>query len=365
MGYLETGLAEIHKEDGTLSATSLAHFLDRYLELTLTLEDSPKLTVAAVILRGREGSEEHHQLLAPLESGFEPMALPILEERVSRVFYLDESTVKLPVEKIERVIVRDTSGAQHRSRPIRNIRDLDARLEPVIPINEMLNADREKSYPLKQSASWLGFGPNCPTIGWHMGARVIPENGTSYQPAFDKAEAARLADFMKQLPGCEELNFMTVNDGVLLANADLHKKREFFYSASRAVHVSDSGVVEMCFRGPDGNDLDALYAVLADVLAIAHYINSTRLTWPIQRVHVGYAGADGKGFQHLPEPAADRYATIDVSKLDFELQLAGLVVDLLRDAFGPLRDRIDVISSMKDYWAMTFPQGLAGVKERK
>ena len=57
-----------------------------------------------------------------------------------------------------------------------------------------------------------------------------------------------------------------------------------------------------------------------------NYLNLTRMTWPKQRLHVGYGGADAKGFVHLPEPGSEKYDTIDVSKVDFGTQLAGLVV---------------------------------------
>jgi len=240
--YFETALAEMHEEKDSLSTTGLGHFLNRYIELTLTLEDSPKLTIAAVIVESKKDSEEFNELLAPLDSNFGAVTLPVLEERVSRVFYVDEAAIKMPTESIHCVLVRDTSGAVHKSKRIANIGDLDAKLERN-PLHEtILRLDHEPIYELKPAPAWLGFGINCGNIGWHLGARIRPENGTSYQPAFDETEAAQLAQFVKQLPGCDGLSYLTVNDGVLLANTELTDMREF-NKAMRAIHVADSSVI--------------------------------------------------------------------------------------------------------------------------
>jgi hypothetical protein len=363
-GYFETSLAEVQQNENALGASGLGHFLKRYVELELTLEDSQNVTVAALIIRSSEGVQEFLEILSPCDGAFAPVVRPVLDERVSRVFYLDETRITAPVDTIQSVAVRDTSGAIHKSKRINNIADLDARLEPNPMTEALLSLNHEPVYELKHSATWLNFGIYCDNMGWHIGARITPQNGTSYQPAFDESEAAACSSFLKQLPGCSNLSFLTINDGVLFANSDMTEDRKAFYAATRAIHVADSGIIELCFRPPENDDLEGLYSVLAVTLAAATYLNRTRMTWPKQTLHVGYAGAKDRGLTYLAEPWGDKSDTVDVSRLDFSVQLAQLVTDLLRDGRGPLRDRIEVAESLADYWSRTFPRGLLGLPER-
>jgi hypothetical protein len=357
-GYYETALAEIRSND---RASGLGHFLTQYIEFTLTLENVTKATVGAVILESASKRDEIHELLVPLEFGFEALVRPVIEENVSRTFCVDEASISFPVETLQRIVVRDTLGNLHQTRKIRNIDDLDARREPH-PIGEVLSKlALEPEYKLKQSASWLGFGLNCEGIGWHVGARLTPENGTAYQPAFDDAEAARLTEFIRQLPGFADVQYLTVNDGVIIANADLSDKNNFYHSASCQMHVSDSGIVELCLRGPGDNDLTALFSALAIVWATARYVWGTRMTWPKQRLRVGYAGVTGKAFKHLPEPGADRGGNVDLMASEFGPQVADVVVDILRDGHGPLRDRTAVLDQLNTFWKSSFPAGLVGL----
>lgn len=360
-GGYETAVAELNEAKGTLPGTGLGHFLRRYLELSFTLEDSPKLTIAAIVLQSATSSQDFHELLSAEDSTFKTVVRPVIEERVASIFYVDEATITIPLDSITSVLVRDTSGASYKMRHTARIEDLDAALEPNTFAQWIQDLDDSHTYELKRSASWLGFGRNLENIGWHIGTRITPMNGSPYQPAFDDAEADSLTDFARQLPGCDQLSYLTVNDGLVMTNIELRGTKDSFYDATRQIHVADSGVIEVCFRDPGNDDLEALYRVLAITVSLAHFINRSRQTWPRQRLHLGYAGATNKNLEYLPEPGNDKYDTIDVSKIDFGIQFAGIVVDLLRDGRGPLRDRQAVIASLNEYWQRTFPAGLPSV----
>jgi len=364
-GRLETAIAQMKQDNNTLADSNLGHFLNRYIEISVTLEDASKLTIETLILTAsKRRSLQFERLLSPSEAGFEVSHHPVVDEGASRTFYLDEAAIGIPAESISRIAVKDTSGRLHSSKPISNIAALDAALS-LKPLGEgILNIERERRYELKPAALWIAFGPNCENLGWHVGARMTPENGTPYQPAFDESEAVRLAQFAKQLPGCSSIEHLTVNDGVLLANADLHDKKDFFYHASRAIHITDSGIVEVRFVDPARDDLEGLYMVLVVSLSIAHYLHLSRLTWPLQRLHVGYAAGKDKELPHLPQPGSERRDTIDVSRIDFASQVAGIVVDFLRDAHGTLRDRADIVTVLDRYWNQLFPDGLSDLPPR-
>ncbi len=210
---------------------------------------------------------------------------------------------------------------------------------------------REDHKPRAPFQQWLGFGIVAhQSFGWHVGARVIPEAALPLTVPFDERDAEALSGFLRTLPQWANSRHLTVSGGVLLADVD-PLTVETFRTGRRQMHVADDGGLEVLLLQPELSDLDAVVVTLATLFGTARFLHLKRRSYPVQRMTFGYGTAEDIDTPNLHRPSmSDQYSTLNMANGDFASQLSDLVYGVLREGPGTLRDRKDVLASLRAVW---------------
>lgn len=358
-GYLETGIAEISERSGTLQKVpNLKHFLDRYIELEMSISGSPRLSISGVSVKKSDGTEVDigDALRVPGDHVLEIEKRPTLEENIARVFYVKEGVIGDP-RTILSISARDNQGNNHQTGRIRDFEALDRGNYPRFDFTESGDDSLVEASDLKQAPSRLNFGPYLPNLGPHIGATLQPSLGSPYQAPIDDEEAEHIVSFIRRLPGCNRFGSLTVREGAIFSDIEPLTEQDFF-AASKAIHIVDNGTITSRFIGalPDRNDV---FHCLLVTFAVALYLRSTRFTVNEQSLTLGYWVGGGTSSTLLP-PADSKYGVIHVAG-DFATQCTDIVVDVLRGKYDTAAKRTEIAEELRAYWNVTFPAGIEDV----
>lgn len=351
-GYYETALADIAERDGTLERVSnLRHFLERYLQLELTLTSAHKLSVKNVVVNLRDGAKVDvtDSLLVAAEYALKVKTAPVLEENVARLFFVRQAVVA-ETDLITSIAATDNFGRVHHSPYIADARLLSAAkkqrpLDWRSTENSILG-----DYTLRRAPSRIEFGPNLGNLGPHIGARLIPTQGSPYQAAIDDDEANSMAAFLRRLPESFGFTALTVREGAIFSDIS-PLEEQAFYTAKRAVHVVDNGSLTVRFIEPP-TSLHAVATCLLVAFALGGYLCQTRYAASRQTLTLGYWVGDGAGI--LLPPGDSKWAEVDVTGR-FGIQCADLLVDVLRANPATPARRSELEKFLTEYWHSVFP----------
>lgn len=350
--YFETSLAALYSSQGRLdNYPPFRAYLEEYIEIEVTLSDATRSTVSEIVVEGPGRQTRFRESLIVDGGMLQSIRRPVIEESRTALFYIRERDIPFAAAAIKRVAIIDASAKTHNSFQIRDANAVDARLEATPGDEELADMSaREDHKPRAPFQQWLGFGILAQSIGWHVGARAIPEAALPLTVPFDEQDAEALSGFLRTLPQWESARHFTVPGGVLLADVN-PLTFETFRTGRRQMYVADDGALEVLFLQPELSDLDAVYVTLATLFATSRFLHLRRHSYPVQRMTFGYATAADIETPSLRRPSmSDQYATVIMSDGDFAEQLSDIVYGVLREGPGTLRDRKDVLASLRAVW---------------
>jgi len=355
-GYLETALADVHERDGRLEKVSnLRHFLDRYVEIELTLADAQKLSVRDVFINLRDGTSLNigDELLMAGNRGFESAARPVLEQHVTRSLYVPQDRVPGGPSAIVRLVVRDDVGRLHKSARGVDAAELSVKTRRHPSGWTPPRRSTTVQYALNEAPSRLSFGHYVGNIGPHVGCMLQPTSGSPYQPPIDQDEADDIARLVRGLPGCDAFEATTVREGAIISNPE-SLTAEAFFQAPEGIHIADNGTVTVRLMGMP-TTLEELFRPLLILFVLAQYLCETRFTISTQHLTFGYWIGDGVENKYLAPPGDSKYSTIEACDSDFAVQCADVVVDVLRARELAPRRLSEAEELLRAYWSSVFP----------